>query len=120
MAKILVVDDSAFARNLLKMIIERGGHEIIGYAKDGESAFDLYKDLNPGLVTLDYLMDGKNGQATLEKILQYDPDAKVVMVSGSGDHEVAERARQTGARGFVAKPFLQKVLLKVIDEAVAA
>ena len=115
MAKILIVDDSAFARNVLGRIIEEGGHEVIGRAKDGDSAVKLFKNLHPELVTLDYLMKGKNGDTILEEIIECDPDARVVMISGSGDYTVEERARKTGAKDFVGKPFMQRDLLKVID-----
>ena len=119
MAKILIVDDSAFARNILGMIIEKGGHEIVGRAKDGESAVKLFKSLHPELVTLDYLMTGKNGETILEEIIEHDPNAKVVMISGSGDYTVEKRARESGAKDFVGKPFMQRDLLKVIDQVMA-
>lgn len=119
MAKILIVDDSAFARNVLGRIIEQGGHEVIGRAKDGESAVKLFKTLHPELVTLDYLMKGKDGETILEEIIEYDPKAKVVMISGSGDYTVEVKARETGAKDFVGKPFMQRDLLKVIDQVMA-
>ena len=119
MAKVLIVDDSAFARNVLGRIIEQGGHEVIGRAKDGESAVELFKSLHPELVTLDYLMKGKNGETILEEIIEADPAAKVVMISGSGDYTVEERALESGAKEFVSKPFMQRDLLKVIDQVMA-
>jgi len=119
MAKVLIVDDSAFARNDLGRIIEQGGHEVIGRAKDGESAVELFKSLHPELVTLDYLMSGKNGETVLEEIIEADPAAKVVMISGSGDYTVEKRALETGAKEFVSKPFMQRDLLKVIDQVMA-
>lgn len=119
MAKVLIVDDSAFARNVLGRIIEQGGHEVIGRAKDGESAVKLFKTLHPELVTLDYLMTGKDGEAILEEIIETDPSARVVMISGSGDYTVETRARKSGARDFVSKPFMQRDLLKVIDQVMA-
>ena len=119
MAKILIVDDSAFARNVLGRICEEGGHEVIGRAKDGDSAVKLFKSLHPELVTLDYLMKGKNGEAILEEIIEHDPSAKVVMISGSGDYTVEHRARPSGATDFVGKPFMQRDLLKVIDRVMA-
>jgi two-component system chemotaxis response regulator CheY len=119
MAKILIVDDSAFARNVLGMICEKGGHEVIGRAKDGKSALTLFKSLHPELVTLDYLMTGKNGEAILQEMIEHDPGARVVMISGSGDCNVEKKARQSGARDFVGKPFVQRDLLKVIDQVMA-
>jgi len=119
MVRILIVDDSAFARNMLGMIVEKGGHEVVGRADCGESALKLFKSLHPELVTLDYLMTGKNGQAVLEEIIEHDPGARVIMVSGSGDHTIGEKALQIGAREFVEKPSIQRDLLKVIDQVMA-
>ena len=116
MAKILIVDDSAFARNNLRMIVENGGHEVIRCAEDGEQALEMFKRLHPELVILDYLMAGKSGMAVLREIIEHDPSARVVMVSGSGDHTVEKRALEAGAKVFVGKLRLRKNLLKVIDQ----
>ena len=116
MAKILIVDDSAFARNMLSAVIESGGHEVVGRVGDGEQALKLLKSLHPELVTLDFLMAGTNGEAVLKEIIQHDPSARVIMVSGSGDRSIEERALQIGAKAFVAKPDVQRDILKVIDQ----
>jgi two-component system chemotaxis response regulator CheY len=119
MARVLIVDDSAFARKVLRRIIEEGGHEVVGRAGDGDTAVRLFKRLHPELVTLDYLMTGKNGAVVLEEIIEADPGARVVMISGSGDYTVEEEARKNGARDFVAKPFMQRDLLQTIDHVMA-
>jgi len=116
MAKTLIVDDSAFARNTLKMNVESGGHEVVGLAGDGEQALKLFKSLLPELVILDYLMPDKNGIEVLKEIVQNDPNARVIMISGSGDHALEERAQQAGAKVFLQKPCSQKELLKIINE----
>jgi two-component system, chemotaxis family, chemotaxis protein CheY len=117
MAKILVVDDSAFARFSIKNILESGGHEVIGNASDGKQALDLFESLRPELVTLDYLMDGMSGQEVLEELMQRDSKAKVIMISGSGCHSLEENALRAGAKFFLEKPFVQKRVLKAIDLA---
>ncbi|MCH7507775.1 MAG: response regulator [Proteobacteria bacterium] len=116
MVKILIVDDSAFARNSISMMVESGGHEVVGRAEDGEQALKLFKSLHPELVMLDYLMPGKNGEVVLKEIIQHDPSARVIMISGSGDKTIEERALQTGAKVFVKKPCVPRDLLKVIDQ----
>ena len=116
MAKILIVDDSAFSRNIISMMVESGGHEVVGRAEDGEQAVKLFKSLHPELVMLDYLMPGKNGEVVLKELIQHDPSARVIMISGSGDNTIEERALQTGAKVFVKKPCLPRDLLKVIDQ----
>lgn len=116
MAKILIVDDSAFTRARLKMMCESGGHEVVGLAQDGEEGLKLFKSLKPEVVTLDYLMADKDGEQVLKEILQHDPGARVIMISGSGDHTVEERTLQLGAKLFMEKPMKQRDVLKVIDQ----
>lgn len=116
MAKILIVDDSAFALNTLRRDVESGGHEVVGLAGDGEQALKLFKSLHPELVILDYLMAGKSGMAVLKEIIQHDPSARVIMISGSGDHTIEKRALQAGAKIFVKKLCAQRDLLKIIDQ----
>jgi len=120
MAKILIVDDSTFTRNLLRRVYESGGHDVVGHAGNAEQAMTLFKTLHPELVTLDYLMPGKSGEAVLEEMIQYDPNAKVIMISGSGDKTVEERLLQTGARKYVEKHLAQREILEVIDQVMEA
>jgi two-component system chemotaxis response regulator CheY len=120
MAKILIVDDSAFARNRLRMIFENGGHEVLACAENGEQALEMFKGLHPELVTLDYLMLGLNGEEVLKEILRLDQDAKVIMISGSGDATIEERVLQVGAMGFIEKFIPDKDYLKVIDQVMSA
>ena len=65
---------------------------------------------------LDYLMVGKNGMVVLKEIIQHDPSARVIMLSGSGDSTIEERALQIGAKLYMEKPVVQKDILKVIDQ----
>jgi two-component system, chemotaxis family, chemotaxis protein CheY len=119
-AKILIVDDSAFARNSLKAIVENAGHEVIGRAADGQQALTLFISLQPDLVTLDYLMTGENGDEVLDRILRLDPTAKVIMISGMGDNTIQERVLQAGAKVFLAKPYAHLDLLQKIDQVMEA
>ncbi|MBT8061070.1 MAG: response regulator [Xanthomonadales bacterium] len=120
MAKILIVDDSAFARNTLSRIVEHGGHEVVGRAENGSEAMALFKSRNPELVTLDYLMEGQNGDDVLDEIMQHDSSAKVIMISGSGDHAIGARALEGGAKFFLEKPLVFRDILKVIDQVMVA
>jgi len=115
-AKILIVDDSAFSRNSLKMIIEDAGHEVIGRAADGKQALELFDSLQPELVTLDYLMTGEDGDEVLDRIIRLDPKAKVIMISGLADNNIREKVLKTGAKAFLQKPFEQMDILKAIDQ----
>jgi two-component system chemotaxis response regulator CheY len=115
MAKILIVDDSVFARTRLRMLCEGGGHQVIGDAGTGKEALELYKSLGPELVTLDYIMGDKSGAAVLEEIIEHDPDARVIMISGSGDATIKHKVLQAGAKEFVGKFDSEIDILKVID-----
>jgi two-component system chemotaxis response regulator CheY len=116
MAKVLIVDDSAFTRNLLGRLLQGAGHEIVGTAANGTEALSLYGQLQPDLVTLDYLMPDMNGEAVLGEILEQDPTARVIMISGSGDHSIEERALAKGASLFIDKPDVQRRIVGAIDQ----
>ena len=116
MAKILIVDDSAYARNSISLMAESGGHEVVGCAGNGDQALKLFNSLQPELVILDYLMPDKNGDEVLKEIIQQNPGARVIMLSGSGDKTIEERTLQTGAKVFVKKPCVPRDLLNVIDQ----
>ena len=105
MATVLVVDDASFMRGSLKYIIETAGHEVVGTAKDGREALELYKKLNPDLVTLDILMDEMDGFSALKAINDLNPKAKVIMVTALGQEEKQTEARELGAVGYIRKPF---------------
>jgi two-component system chemotaxis response regulator CheY len=119
MATVLIADDASFMRNSLKYIIENAGHTVIGMAKEGQEALDLYRKHRPDIVTLDYLMAGKDGFWALEEITKTDPKAKVIMVTAVGNEDKQEEARKIGAAGYIRKPFkpteIAKEINKVLD-----
>ena len=113
MAKMLIVDDASFMRSSLKYIVENSGHTVIGMAKDGQEAMELYRKSKPDLVTLDILMTGMDGFAALKAIMKEDPKAKVIMVTAVGNEDRQEKAREIGASGYIRKPFKQT---EIVDE----
>lgn len=113
MKTVLIVDDASFMRGSLKFIIEAAGYEVIGMAKDGSEAVELYKKFKPDVVTLDILMDGMDGITALTSIRKLDPAAKVVMITALGQEEKQKEARALGASGYIRKPFKQD---EIIDE----
>jgi len=113
MAKILIVDDASFMRGSLKFIVENAGHEVVGMAKNGREALELYKKLNPDLVTLDILMDEMDGVSALKAIRDLDHEAKVIMVTALGQDEKQAEARKLGASGYIRKPF---TMTEISDE----
>ena len=116
MAKVLIVDDSAFTRNLLGRLLQGAGHEIVGAAANGNEALEMYGKLKPDLVTLDYLMPDMSGESVLDEIILQDPAARVIMISGSGDHTIEERALAKGASLFIDKPDVQRRIIGAIDQ----
>jgi two-component system chemotaxis response regulator CheY len=116
MAKVLIVDDSPFTRHLLGVIVKMGGHEVAGVAEDGKQALEMFKSLRPDLVTLDWLMPSKSGEAVLKKIMMLDPDAKVIMITGWANKSIEGRVLAAGAKAFLEKSNVQKDLLNVIDQ----
>ncbi len=115
MAKILIVDDASFMRGSLKFIVGIGGHEVVGMAKDGKEAIELYKKLKPDLITLDILMKEMDGITALKDIKKMNPVAKVIMVTALGHPEKQKEAQNNGASGFIKKPFKQDEILREIE-----
>ena len=120
MATVLVVDDASFMRGSLKFIVENAGHEVVGMAKDGKEALELYRKLRPEVVTLDILMRGTDGLTALEAIMTEDPTAKVIMVTALGQEEKQEEARQLGACGYIRKPFKQTEIVDEIERVLTS
>ena len=117
MAKILIVDDSAFSRMRLKAILESADHEIIGEACDGAEAFTKYEALMPDLVTMDITMPNINGITVLKNIMGRHPDAKVVMITALGKADSILEALNAGAKNYITKPYEDDQVIKSIKEA---
>ena len=114
MAEILIVDDASFMRGSLKYIVEGAGHNVVGMAKDGQEALELYRKLKPDVVTLDILMGGMDGLSALKAIMKENPGAKVIMVTALGQEEKQEEAHKLGACGYIRKPFKQTEIVNEI------
>ena len=119
MARILIVDDSAFMRAALKHIVEFSGHEVVGLAANGTEAIKLYEKLKPELVTMDILMpgDGSDGLETAKAIRKKHPTAKVIMITALGQEEKQKQAEQIGVAGYIRKPFREAEITDEITKA---
>jgi two-component system chemotaxis response regulator CheY len=104
-ARALIVDDSSLARAVIADALTSHGIEVIGEAADGISALEAYRRLQPDLVTMDLTMPGVDGLTALRSIVEVDPRAKVVVISVAGQEDVVVHALQSGAIGFLLKPF---------------
>ncbi len=120
MANILIVDDSKFMRKMLSDILVKEGHQIAGEAENSKEAIELFKKVNPDLVTLDIIMpkvEGLDAISALKAMIKINPHAKVVMVSAMGQEEVVEEYIQAGARSFIVKPFKPSNVTGVVKSA---
>ncbi len=117
MANILIVDDASFMRNSLRYLIDCSGHVVVGMAKDGKEALEMYKRLKPDLITLDILMKEMDGITTLKELLKINPSVKVVMVTAFGHDWKQKEASEIGAIGFIRKPFKQSEIIETIEKA---
>jgi len=114
--RILIVDDAAFMRMMIKDILVKNGFEVVGEAADGFQAVEKYRELKPDLVTLDITMPEKDGIAALKEIREIDPDAKVIMCSAMGQQSMVIDAIQAGAKDFIVKPFQADRVIEAINK----
>jgi two-component system chemotaxis response regulator CheY len=121
MARILIADDASFMRQMIREIIEPEGYEVVGEATNGIEAVELYKELQPDLVTMDIVMPKRSGIDAVKLILADEPTACVVMCSALGQETLVMEALQAGARDFIVKPFkpdcVVSTLKKVFEKA---
>lgn len=103
--RILIVDDAAFMRMMIKDILVNNGFEIAGEANNGLKAVELYKKDRPDLVTMDITMPDMDGITAVKEIRKFDPSAKIIMCSALGQQTMVMDAIQAGARDFIVKPF---------------
>lgn len=118
MAKIMIVDDAAFLRAILKDILLKAGHEVVFEAANGKEAVDRYKAYQPDLVTMDITMPVMEGIQAVKEIRQLDPKANIVMCSAMGQRNLIIEAIQSGAKDFIIKPFQTSRVLEAVDKAI--
>jgi two-component system chemotaxis response regulator CheY len=114
MAKILIVDDAAFMRMMVKENLKKAGFTEFSEAGDGQEAVERYETESPDLVLLDITMPVKDGLTALQEIKEKHPDAKVVMCSAMGQENMVIEAIKLGALDFIVKPFKPERLLQTV------
>jgi len=119
MANILIVDDAAFMRMMVRTMVEKGGHVVLAEAANGKEAVALYEQHRPDIVTMDITMPEMDGIASLKAIRANDARAKIVMCSAMGQQNMVIEAIQQGASDFVVKPFQEPRLLEAIAKVLA-
>ncbi|WP_139904150.1 response regulator [Clostridium thermarum] len=118
MARVLIVDDAAFMRMMIKDILEKNGFEVIGEANNGVKAVEMYKKERPDVVTMDITMPDMDGIEAVRQIKAFDPGAKVIMCSAMGQQTMVMDAIRAGARDFIVKPFQQDRVLEAIRKVI--
>ncbi len=114
MKRVLIVDDAAFMRTSIKMMLKNEEFEVVGEAEDGLEAINLYKALHPDIVTMDITMPEVDGIEATKQIISFDPTAKIIMVSAMGQEPMIRDAVMNGATSFVVKPFQRDKLIEVL------
>ena len=115
--RVLVVDDSMFVTKQISQILTSEGFDVIGTAKDGLEGLEKYKELFPNidLVTMDITMPKMDGVTALEKIIEFDKDAKIIMISALGKQDLVKKSLLLGAKNYIVKPLDRtKVLERVL------
>ncbi len=117
MARVLIADDAAFMRMMIKNILTQNGHEVVGEAANGAEAVSKWTELTPDVTTMDITMPEKDGIAALKEILAANPAAKVIMCSALGQEAKVIESIRSGAKDFVVKPFQQDRVLAAVEKA---
>jgi len=116
--RVLIADDAAFMREMLRDILIEGGYEVVAEAPDGEATLDAFRAHHPDVVMLDIVMPGKSGIEVLRELREIDSGACVVMCSALGQEALVMEALETGAREYIIKPFKPDQVLNTLSKAV--
>lgn len=119
MATVLIVDDAKYVKEMIRSMLESQGYEIAGVASDGFEAIEKYKVLKPDVVLMDILMPGMDGLSAINKIMEQDKKAKIIVVTALVKDTLRKEAMKAGAIDFITKPFEVERLLGAIRAATA-
>ncbi len=115
MIKILIVDDAAFMRIVLKDILKSVGYTNIIEAADGLMAIEQYKKFKPDLVTLDVNMPKMDGIQALRQLMNIDTKARVIMITAVEQRFIVQEAIRYGAKDYIVKPFDRAMVATVVE-----
>lgn len=116
MKSIMIVDDSRFVFEEMKLFLKDTDYEVTGYAKSGEEALVEYEKIKPDIVTMDIILPGMDGVETTKKIMERWPDARVLMVSSFAYDETINTSEESGAKDFIFKPFDKDTLVGTLTK----
>lgn len=101
--KVLLVDDDALVLKSLQMILKAGGIDEVFTSKNGEEAFDIYKNHKIDLVLQDIRLKDENGIDIAGKLLEWDNEAKIILLTTFKDEEYINKAIKLGVKGYILK-----------------
>lgn len=114
---ILIVDDAAFMRMMIKDILVKNNYEVVGEAGNGVEAIEKYKELDPSLVIMDITMPEMDGIEAVKEIKKINSGASIIMCSAMGQQAMVIEAIQAGAKDFIVKPFQPERVLEAVEKA---
>jgi len=117
--RILIVDDAAFMRMMIKDIVTKNDLEVVGEAQNGIEALEMYEKFKPDIVTMDITMPEKDGISAVKDIIAQDPTAKIIMCSAMGQQSLVMEAIKAGARDFLVKPFKPDRVIEAINKVLS-
>ena len=118
MKRVMVCDDAAFMRMMIKDILVKNGYEIAAEAENGLKAVEKYPDAKPDLVLMDITMPEVDGIEAVRRIKALDPNANVIMCSAMGQQAMVIEAIQAGAKDFIVKPFQADRVLEAVRKVI--
>lgn len=113
---VMIVDDSSFMRLNLRNVFEEHNIPVVGEATNGLEAYERYKDIKPRVVLMDVVMPEMDGIGGVKKIVEFDPNAKIIMLSSMGSEDKVTQALEAGALNFISKPFEDEKLVGIIQK----
>jgi len=117
MARVMIAEDSAAVRLVLKDSLKIGNHELVAEAVDGIDAIKKFNDTNPDILLLDVAMPEKDGMAALREIRSSNPDAKIIMITADENFSTIHQSAEEGAQAYIVKPFRFEDVLTAITMA---
>lgn len=117
--KVLVIDDSPFVFKAVTKALENTEWEVVGNALDGQLGIDKYIETRPDVITLDVTMPVMDGLETARKLVEINPNVKIIMLSAMGDETLLNEARDIGIKFFLTKPFRPEALQNKLTEVFA-
>lgn len=115
---ILIVDDAAFMRMMIKDVLSKNGFVICGEAENGAKAIEKYKELSPDLVIMDITMPEVDGIQAVKEIKKLNGAAKIIMCSAMGQQAMVIEAIQAGAKDFIVKPFQAERIIEAVKKVI--